>query len=58
MKRLSVQNRRLPDHRRLECRDAEEFQTLPDHLEERPTDRPFSLPPRGCAAPAAALDLT
>lgn len=21
-------------------------------------DRPFSLPPRGCAAPAAALDLT
>ena len=52
------QNRRLPDHRGLECRDAEEFQTLPDHLEERPTDRPFSLPPRGCAAPAAALDLT
>ena len=57
MKRLPVQNRRLPDHRGLECRDAEEFQTLPDHLEE-PTDRPFSLPPRGCAAPAAALDLT
>ena len=33
MKRLPVQNRRLPDHRGLECRDAEEFQTLPDHLE-------------------------
>ena len=37
MKRLPGQNRRLPDHRGLECRDAEEFQTLPDHLEEKPT---------------------
>ena len=57
MKRLPVQNRRLPDHRGLECRDAEEFQTLPDHLEVKYYAMLCAFA-RSFVSLEAALDLT